>query len=116
MGHPARVTLSIPNGGTDSNALSSLFSKGNVRSVFGNAAMITLYAPAALTAAVTVQVSSKFGSAVWRTLQESGVDVAVPAGKAVDVFGAGIEDIRFHSAGAEGAQRDFDVVFLIEMD
>lgn len=118
MSHPARVTLSIPNGGTDTPALSSIWSKGQVRSTLGNASGITVHAPAAATAALSVQVSSKYGSGVWRTLQAADeTDVVIAAAKAVPLpLLLGIEDIRFHSAGAEGAQRDFDLVFKIDMD
>lgn len=117
MSHPARVTLSIPNAGTDTPALSSIWSKGMCRSTFGNASGITVHSPAALTGAVTVQVSSKYGSGVWRTLQEAGADLAIAAGKAVRLpLHEGIEDIRFHSAAGEAAQRDFDIVFKIDMD
>lgn len=118
MSHGARFTLSIPNAGTDTPALSTLMSKGAARSTFGNAARLTVHAPAALTGVVTVQVSSKYGSGVWKTLQtETGVDIAIAAGKAVPLaLYAGIEDIRIHSAGAEAAQRDFDVFFDINME
>lgn len=116
MSHQAPFTLSIPNGGTDTPALSSLLSKGNLRSTLGNTSMLTVFAPAALTAACTVQVRSQYGTGAWLTLQENGADVAVAAGKAVDVFGVAAEDLRVHSAGAEGAQRDFVVSFKIDMD
>lgn len=117
MSHAARFTLSIPNAGTDTPAISSLMSKGAARSTFGNAAAIEVHVPAALTGACTVQVSSKYKSGVWRTQQEAGADIALAAGKAVRLpLELGIEDIRIHSAGAEAAQRDFDIVFQIRMD
>lgn len=116
MAHPARFRLSIPNGGTDTPALSSLISKGNARSTLGNTSMLTVYVPAALTAACTIQVDPQYGSGRWKTLQENGADIALAAGKAVDIFGVAAEDIRIHSAGAEGAQRDFDLVLQIAMD
>lgn len=72
------------------------------------AAGIVIYGPAALTAAVTVQVLP-FGDATWRTLQSGGVDVAVGAGKAVVISPPAFADLRLHSAGAEGADRDFFV-------
>jgi len=115
MSHTARFTLSIPNGGTDTPALSTLMSKGALRSTVGNCTDMELYAPAALTAAVTVQISSKYGSGVWKTLQSGGSDVALVAGKSIQVPIGAFEDLRFHSAGAEGAQRDIDVVFQITM-
>lgn len=118
MSHPARVRLSIPNAGTDTPALSALWSKGMVRSTMGNASGIMIHAPATLTGAVTVQVSPKYGSGVWNTLQAADeTDVVIGAGKAVPLpLHAGIEDIRIHSAAGEAAQRDFDVVFKIDME
>lgn len=115
MSHTTRVTLSIPNGGTDTPALSSIWSKGMVRSTFGNDADLIVYAPAALTGAVTVQISSKYGSGVWKTLNDGVADIAIAAGKAVQIPLGAAEDIRLHSAGAEGAQRDFDLVFQIKV-
>lgn len=118
MSHGARFTLSIPNAGTDSPATSAQLSKGQSRSTFGNASRITVHAPAALTGVISAQVSSKYGSGVWRTLQtEAGVDIVIAAGKAVPLnLSAGIEDIRIHSASAEAAQRDFDIFFQIDTE
>lgn len=116
MAHPARFRLSIANGGTDSPALSAQISKGNARSTLGNSQMMTVYVPAALTGVCTVQVDPKYGSGAWKTLQENGTDITLAAGKAVDILGVACEDVRIHSAGAEGAQRDFDLVLQIAMD
>jgi hypothetical protein len=117
MSHDAKVSLTIANGGTSSPALSSVWSKGQVRSTFGNTEQITVYGPAALTGAVKIEVSQKYGSGVWSTLSKGGADVTVAAGKATTIeFPGGIQDMRFTSAGAEGAARQFDVVFNIEMD
>lgn len=117
MSHQAPVTLSIPNGGTDSPALSALWSKGMVRSGLGNSESIGVSVPAALTGVCTVQVSPQYKSGNWRTLQEGGADLALAAGKFVRLpLELGIEDIRIHSAGAEGAQRDFVLSLQIDMD
>jgi hypothetical protein len=116
MSHQAPFTLSIPNAGTDSPALSTLLSKGNLRSTLGNSEEITIFAPAALTGVCTAQVRSQYGVGPWVTLQQNGADVAIGAGKAANIYGAAIEDLRIHSAGAEAAQRDFVVSFQIEMD
>lgn len=115
MSHTARFTFSIPNGGTDSPALSSMMSKGAARSTAGNCSDIEIYGPAALTGVVTVQIAAKYGSGLWKTLQQNGADVAVPAGKVIQVPIGAFEDMRLHSAGAEGAQRDIDVVLQITM-
>ena len=115
MSHTARFILSVPNAGTDTPALSSMMSKGAARSTFGNSRSISVTAPAALTGACTVQVSPKYGSGVWATVQQNGADVAVGAGKSVIIPSGAWEDLRIHSAGAEAAQRDFQVVFQVAL-
>lgn len=117
MSHDARVTLSIPNAGTTSPALSSVWSKGQARSAIGVAADMMVYPPPALTGVVTVEVSPNYGGSLgWSTLQQNGADVTVAAGKALSIPIAAFGDIRFKSAGAEGAQRDFTIVFQEVMD
>lgn len=104
MSSPARVgTLTIANGGTDTPGITTL---QYGRAGLGQAKTLTIYAPAALTAAVTVQVLPR-GDSTWRTLQQNGADVAVAVGKAVQINSGGWDDLRLHSAGAEGAARDF---------
>lgn len=115
MSHPARFVLSIPNAGTDTPAVSTLMSKGAARSTFGNSRNISVTSPAALTGACTIQVSPKYASGIWATLQVNGADVAIAAGKSVSVPTGAYEDIRIHSAGAEAAQRDFQVVFQVAL-
>lgn len=115
MSHPARFTLSIDVNGTDTAALSSLMSKGAARSSIGNCSDLEIYAPDALTGTVTLQIASKYGSTEWKTFQTDGVDVALVAGKVIQVPIGAFEDLRFHSSSAEGAQRDIDVVFQITM-
>jgi hypothetical protein len=90
-------------------------SKGAARSTFGNSGNISVTAPAALTGVCTVQVSPKYGSGIWSTLQLAGADVAVAAGKTVNIPSGAFEDMRIHSAGVEAAQRDFLVVFQINL-
>lgn len=116
MSHDAKVRLTILNGGTDSPALSTVWSKGQVRSAVGVAADMVVYAPAALTGVVTIQLAPSYGSSSWKTLQQGGVDVTVAAGKAASVPVGAFGDLRFHSAGAEGAARDFDIVLQEVMD
>ena len=115
MSHTARFTMSIPNGGTDTPALSTMMSKGALRSTVGNCSDIEVYGPAALSGVVTIQIAAKYGSGVWTTLQSGGADVTIAAGKSVQVPIGAFEDLRLHSAGAEAAQRDIDVVFQITM-
>lgn len=118
MSHIAQVTLSILNAGTDSPRLSDIWSKGQVRSTLGADTNLTIYAPAALTGVVTVQVAPKYGDVVgnFKPLQEAGADITLVAGKVTNVKLASIGDIRIHSAGAEAAQRDFSLVFQIRTD
>lgn len=113
MRHNARVgTLRISNGGTDSPAISTLGAFGRVG--LGAAIGISINAPAALTAVVTVQVLP-YGDATWRTLQSGGADVTVAAGKTVVISPPAFADMRLHSAGAEGADRDFFIDAQIDM-
>lgn len=117
MSHDARVALTIANGGTSSPALSSVWSKGQVRSTLGNTESMTIYGPAALTGVVKVEVAPKYGGGVWKTLSKDGTDVTVVAAKAVTVeMPGGIQDMRFTSAGAEGAARAIEVLFNVKMD
>jgi hypothetical protein len=117
MSHDARVVLTIPNGGASSPALSSVWSKGQVRSTLGNTESMTVYGPAALTGAVKIEVAPKYGGGVWKTLSKGGADVTIAAAKATTIeFPGGIQDMRFTSAGAEGAARDIEVLFNVKMD
>lgn len=118
MSHTAQRTLSIPNAGTDSPRLSDLWSKGQVRSTIGATSDLSIHAPAALTGVCTIQVAPKYADALanFKTLQQNGADVALPAGKVTNINLGAFGDIRIHSAGAEAAQRDFDLVFQIRTD
>lgn len=72
------------------------------------AGTISVTAPAALTGACTVQIRPVEGGA-WSTVQEGGADVTLAAGKTTTLLGVAAKDLRIHSAGAEGADRDFYV-------
>ena len=105
-------TATIPNGQSDSNWLSV------PKAVFAHVINFLIYGPAALTAAVTVEVAANEQpvGGDQRTLQlVPGTDVTVPALKAVKVEAGGIMSIRVHSAGAEGAQRDFIITAQMDM-
>ena len=86
-----------------------------MKAVLGSAVQMVVFVPAALTAAVTMEVVATEGdSSNTRTLQQStGTDVPFAAGKAVQINAGAFKDFRFHSAGAEAAQRDFDIVFQL---
>lgn len=106
--------LSILNGQTDSAALSSLLSLGQLKTLLGSATMASITCvSAALTGVVTAQVVVTEGGSTWSTLQQAAADIAVAALKTVLVQNLGFRDIRIHSTLAEGAQRDFDLTFQL---
>lgn len=108
------VTLSIANGQTDTPALSSLFSRGQLKALLGSLVQMVIQAPSALTGAVTIQVVGTEGSSSWVTLQSpAGTDIPIAASKAVIVNAGAFRDLRLHSASAEGAQRDFVLTFQL---
>lgn len=111
----SKVTLSIPNAGSDSPWLSSILSLGQMKAVLGSVVHMIIYTPAALTNAITVQVVPTEGDTSGKTLQTSaGTDLTLAAGKAVVVPASAFKDMRIHSAGAEAGQRDFDVVIQVD--
>ena len=95
--------LTIANGGTASNVLS--------RDVFGRCRSLCLVSrDAALTAAVTLQTATAEDTPAYKTVQSPpGTDVALAANKAVVVLAVPFNAIRVLSAGAEGAERNWDV-------
>jgi hypothetical protein len=72
-----------------------------------------------VTGVITVQIAPKYGdiAANFKTLQlQGGADVTLVAGKVNNIKLGAFGDLRIHSASAEGAQRDFDLVFQIRTD
>lgn len=118
MSHTAQVTLTLANAGTDSARLSDVWSKGQLRSAVGAASDLSIYCPAALTGVVTLQVAPKYADVAgnFRPVQQNGADVTLAAGKVTNVKLGAFGDLRIHSAAAEAAQRDFDLVFQIRTD
>lgn len=103
-------TLTIALNGTDSTELTASTTRNKI--ALGTIVDWVIFAPAALTGTVTVQVSSLDtpGASDWRALQvQSGTDVTVPAGKALIVPCAGARALRVVSSVAEGAERAFVV-------
>lgn len=115
MSHTASVNLSIPNAGTDTPALGTVLSAGQLKLFFGTSDNIIIYVPAVLTGACTLQYSPVENPAAgdWKTVQINGADVVLAAGKAVSFHGVAAKDLRIHSAGAEAAQRDFVITTLM---
>lgn len=107
----ATAVLSIANGQTKSTSIQDYFGANPGKVGMDHCTSITIKAPAALTAVVTAQIAETNPSvdADFVTLQQSGADVAVAAGKAVTITHIAAKDFRLISAGAEGAQRDFYV-------
>lgn len=109
--HVARIgSLTIPAGQTASPGLSTLqFSKVGV----GTAAGLLISGPSTLPESVVVQILPS-GSAVWRTLQSGGADVAVGAGKAVVISPTPFFDLRLLASAAVAADRTFDIDVQID--
>lgn len=99
--------LIIANAATASGLLSA--------DQFGRYESLTIYAPAALTGTVTLQVlgdpdADETDGASWRALQSPpGTDITVPAGKAITISPLNALAIRLLSSGSEGAERTFRV-------
>ena len=108
-------TLSIAAAANDTTALSALtdMTEGQYKILLGSCVSFTVFCPAALTGSVTMQVKPTPASASWTTLQSGGADIAFAAGKAVNISNVPFGDFRLHSNAAEGAQRDFQVIFQI---
>ena len=90
--------FTIANGGTTSNAV-------DLRG--GNFYSIAIQGPAALTTAVTVQVT--LDGTNYRALQSGGADVTVAALKVLVLSPCPYRGIRVVAAGAEAAERVFEV-------
>lgn len=94
--------LTIANAGTASGAITTGLE---------DAEWLMIYAPAALTGTVTVQVSDDTATQTWRdlTVVDGTADLTVPAGNAVPVRYTGFKSLRLLSSAAEGAARTFAV-------
>lgn len=106
MYNSAKRTLTIPNGASASNAI-----VGKLLSV---AKAVTVHAPAALTAAVTVQVSADEDTPVYTDLYNGTVACVCAVSRATRWELAGSNALRLNSAGTELADRIFEVTFHFE--
>lgn len=104
------ATLTIANGAQVSSEYNSIAGLGSLVSV-------AVYAPAALTGAVTLQVSwlESPSASDWRNATYVTTAITVAAGAAVIVPAVGFRSIRLSSGSAEGAQRDFVIVGQFDM-
>lgn len=101
--------LVIANGETTSTLLSSLLSEGQMK-VLGSLEQLAIQGPSALTAAVTVEVAQQYPGTSWAKLQRGGSDVAVTATDTTEIDRPVFRDLRLVSAGAEGAERTFQLM------
>lgn len=109
-------TLTIASGQTDSAALSTLFTAGQLKTILGSASRLAITPPAAVTNTISIEVVAVEGGSDWTTLQTNGTDVSVTADKTNFIPFGGIRDLRIHSSGAEGADRDFILNFQLSVD
>lgn len=94
-------TLTIANGGTDSEALTF----ANLRFIRS----ITIEAPDTLTGTVTVQVSGERSGTDFTTLQSDGSDITIAASDAITIDPITAMQLRLHSGSAETGDRTFRV-------
>lgn len=86
----------IPNGGTESNALDV----GSVNS-------LAIFAPAALTGTVTLQISPDGEN--WYNAKSGGDNIAVAVDAGVVITNGGYKYLRLISGSTEAAARTFKV-------
>jgi len=109
MGNEKLAVLTIPNGGTESDALSDHLSKGQMN-VLGALEQLSVAAPATLTGIVTVEVAQEYPGTTWRELQDYlNNPMTVEAGADVGIPYVTWRDLRLVSGGAEAAAREFTV-------
>lgn len=103
-------TLTIANGATDSPALSTLLTAGQMKVLGGSIADLEITAPAALTGTCNVQTVPVEGSTTWTDATLFGSTFALGAGTTTSIPISSFADLRIHSGSAEGAARAFIVV------
>lgn len=89
---------------------------GTVVGGFEDAEALCIWAPAALTGTITIQVAadreaSEGGSTsqTWGTMQSGGSDITLPAGKVLTLTDIAFRQMRLISGSAEGSDRTFKV-------
>lgn len=101
IGTTTLPTLTIPNGTTVSNAIG--------RKWLSQLRSLILYASSAITETITVEVTDEdpdtAASPTWYTLQSSGADVTLTAGKALVINEVPFSGMRLSSGAAVGADR-----------
>lgn len=84
-------------------------SYSNIISIFDDATALTIYSPATLTGAVTIETEPTSTGTNFVTLQSGGTDVTLPAGKATVLNKVGWRQMRLASAASEASARAFFV-------
>ncbi len=112
--HQATAPLRIASGGNTSGLLSAHWGLNPAKVALDHAASVVIAAPAALTGAVTAEVTHN--NSTWTTLQSpAGTDITIGAGKSVVLPRFAAKDLRLKSAGTEAADRDFFVTIQEDM-
>lgn len=104
------VTLTIPNGETESNIVPA-------RLGLGSGSDMTVETPATLTGTVTLYGSWKDSavSADMKPIYISGSDVTLAAGKIIPIPSTAWAALQVRSGSAEGAARVFKITIQHEM-
>lgn len=111
--HIHRATdLTIPNG----TALSNVISGNEGKITFGGSYAISIFGPAVLTGAVTVQVApvNNPSAGDWVNLSVSGADVTVAALKCIIIANPSFLALRLSSAATELADRVFRLLAMLD--
>ena len=107
-------TLTITSGQTDSAALSTILSVGQMKQLYNHATRVNITSPATLTGTVSPQIEQVEGGSNWTIQQINGTDVTLTVSRS-DLFPLGpFKDFRMHSTTSEGADRAFIVSFQLE--
>ena len=91
-----RDPIVIPSAGTDSPGVDVAYADS-----------FTIYAPAALTGTISIQVSPN--NEDWFNLQDAGVDINIGVNEAITVTVSSVLFVRLHSSMTEAADRSFEI-------
>jgi hypothetical protein len=109
-----KITLTIANGQTSSQKLSTVLSAGQLKMMLGALVGLTVFAPAALTGSVNPVVMDTEGG-TGLVLQLNGADVVCNVNKASFVPAGGWLDFQLVSSASETADRIFTIVAQLEI-
>lgn len=109
------ATLTIANGGTDSDLLSSLLSVGQLKVLSATCKFLEITGPAALTGTCTLMTVPTEGSTTWTTAIAPNSTGAIAAVQTVQIPVGGFADLKIHSGSAEGAARTFIIYAMLDV-